>query len=272
MTIQTDIYGFPLDSSKDGGDSSHFAGLFARLNIEGWFILSQYEVKPGILVRYPIKDPWNNPKNFTRDQLIAFIAGCAYAKKYALIRRVFAQHILRLGFCQNSERDYPGSTKYPWPHKFYEDSDATKKIVKKWFDAPDLLSPGNWIFMLKATNYPLFKPIVWLFSWVFSVEMYLFCKFDTNDDETNMILQADLMGFKYLKQYSKWRKNWKDKLYCRWFISRKMYWAFKGLVEIVCLGEKYGRTADLDSESTYSCTKINAKNWQSRAQDKLSFC
>lgn len=267
MVIKTDGRGFPVDNSGDGGDSSHFAGLLARVSSEGWGLLRYYQVVPGILVRYPHKSPWNNPKNFTRDQLVAFIAGCAYAKEYTIIRRVFWKHALRIGFCQNTERDYPGSTKYPWPHKFYEDSDTKKKIVQKWFDAPDILSPGNWIFLLKATNYPLFKPIVWLFSWVFSAEMYLFCRFDSNDDETNMILQADLMGLRYLKQYSCWRKNWNAKLYRKWITSRNMPWAYDALIDIVLLGEKYGRTADLDSKSTHSRPKSNAENWQSRATD-----
>lgn len=64
-------------------------------------------------VRHPHQVPWNNPKNFSRDQAIPLIA----ISSKGLARHFFWKTIRNFGFMPNSERDYPGTTKYPWPHK-----------------------------------------------------------------------------------------------------------------------------------------------------------
>jgi hypothetical protein len=106
-----------LEYAIDFGDSAHKTGILAFCNsIRDQENLPVFEVKPGLMVRHPTQVPWNNPWNCTRDQLLAFSAGCWRAKQYDIVKRLLSQHYERpnpLGIpsCQNRERDCPGTGK-----------------------------------------------------------------------------------------------------------------------------------------------------------------
>ncbi len=105
----------------DGGDS---ASREAILALSGSMIdsltLHRFEIgTSGLLVRHPTQYPWNNPLNFTRDQLIPYTAalhnnGWASASHTYIAERVFNNLVVRglfpiLLFANNVERDAPGS-------------------------------------------------------------------------------------------------------------------------------------------------------------------
>jgi hypothetical protein len=99
----------------DGGDSAHRTGLAAFLNSQKDSDLLPLFESNGVMVRHPTQVPWNNWKNCTRDQLIAYTAGCWRAGRLDINRRLLGAHTARFPpfTCQDTERDYPGTTKNP---------------------------------------------------------------------------------------------------------------------------------------------------------------
>ena len=89
--IDRDAAGFPVDETGDGGDSAMRHGMlcvFERVTQHPYTMLG-YEVnESGWLKRHPTQEPWNNPKNFTRDQLIPAITGAYAMGETKLCRRV----------------------------------------------------------------------------------------------------------------------------------------------------------------------------------------
>lgn len=116
------ISGYPcannLEFTIDFGDSVHKAGILAFCNSAiDQQRLPDYEISPGFLVRHPTQPPWNNPKNCTRDQLLAYSAGCWRMGRYDSVKRLLdeAEKRTYLGFptAQNSEDNCPGTVKPP---------------------------------------------------------------------------------------------------------------------------------------------------------------
>ena len=99
----------------DGGDSAHRTGFAAFLNSKKDADLLPIFESNGVMVRHPTQVPWNNWKNCTRDQLIGYAAGCWRAGRLDINQRLLAAHLARFPpyTCQNTERDYPGTTKNP---------------------------------------------------------------------------------------------------------------------------------------------------------------
>jgi hypothetical protein len=97
----------------DGGDSAHRTGFAAFLNSQVDKDLLPLFESNGIMVRHPSQVPWNNWKNCTRDQLIGYAAGCWRAGGLGLDinKRLLDAHAKRLYTCQDTENDYPGTTK-----------------------------------------------------------------------------------------------------------------------------------------------------------------
>ncbi|MGB3489835.1 MAG: hypothetical protein WBA62_17210 [Xanthobacteraceae bacterium] len=97
----------------DGGDSAARTGVAAFCNSkQDMELLPRFE-KNGFMVRHPKHFPWNNPKNCTRDQLLAFLSGCWRARKLTISQSLLTTHAARGYVCQNIERDKPGTTKSP---------------------------------------------------------------------------------------------------------------------------------------------------------------
>jgi hypothetical protein len=232
----------------DGGDSANRAGLHTLFAPRPMYHgLTRYEVwepgygqktpanmeavrcgKPsGLLTRHPLQTPWNNPKNFTRDQLIPFVAGCHRAREYALVRRVFWRHARRLFFCQNSERDYPGTKKSLFPQYYKAGARFDDKtIIQKdgWVWKPnfaDILAPHDiWHLILCGRIWYLY----WLAPLGFAsllISLWFHCRYNKGNDEGQIISLCEIAGEWFKRKYKQWRTGWQTKLETYWNGWRK---------------------------------------------------
>lgn len=252
--IRVDEGDFIVDTvNGDGMDSANRAGVSGVFNVRRKREpLEAYE-KDGLCVRHPESEVLgaNNPWNFTRDQLSTYVAGLWKQGQYKTVRRIFWAHFKRGFFCQNFERDKPGSKKYLWPHVFFKDSnpDATtvlKKFnIRSWsfswhipipdmpendpliieqrnLDFADPLMPNDiWHLVLCGRMwyfYPL-APLGYLFTYL---AILGHCKNNTGDDEAQIICQAKVAGKFFVKLYTKKRKDWEQKLINYWHTVRQM--------------------------------------------------
>lgn len=157
--IYKDAYGLPVSSSGDGMDSAVRAGLlaiFGELSVDS---LLSYSNDSGECVRHPYQSPANNHKNFTKDQLKCYIAGLYSLGQHDRIEKILQAHERRLYFCDNSERDYVGSKKYPWPHHaqdwYFPDGGTPKPKGSpelRLFDFADPLLPNDILFLELAAK------------------------------------------------------------------------------------------------------------------------
>ncbi|WP_213956926.1 hypothetical protein [Variovorax sp. dw_954] len=99
----------------DGGDSAQKTGIAAFSGGKQDRALLHVFETDGLMVRHPSDFPHNNWKNSSRDQLMAFLAGCWRGRLFEISSRLFTAHATRVPpfTCQNTENDVPGSTKAP---------------------------------------------------------------------------------------------------------------------------------------------------------------
>lgn len=217
--IKRDKYNILVDSTGDGGDSANRSGL-ARLcgSLEE---LHEFEVD-GLCMRHPFQKPWDNFRNFSRDQLLPLIAGFHEDDElegYLASKRIFWSHVRRLLFCQNFQRDIPGSWKYPWPNTFINDKGESEKVL---FDFADPLLPDHiWHLILCARIYWLYGFGIIGIPWLCGA-LYLHCRFDKSNDEGQIISQCIIAGPWFVKKYKQWKPDWKDSLNQYWNIRRQI--------------------------------------------------
>lgn len=140
-----DQYGLIVDQTGDGADACNFNCCAIALGIYdpmkaaqavGWFWNN------GRPVRHPFQIPANNPNSFSRDQAVLLMQ--------VLSPERIEQFLNSCGwFFPNTERDWPGSTKYPRPHVYYEDSHPSRETLVKTFNLWRLrfegtLPPAKW--------------------------------------------------------------------------------------------------------------------------------
>ncbi len=227
----------PCAKGGDQGDSAVRAGLLeiADLLIED---ISQYEAYPGELVRSPYQFPWNNPGNFTKDQMKCLVAGLYKAGRHDIIRRVLYATIKRCFFMQNIDRDKPGSTKLPYPHKNYKDSNplattypfyAKKQpnavlgeIESRTFDYADPMFPNDMWFLIKAAKaYELYWfAIIGIPFFILDMVLH---SLGTHNEENQTICECYVNGRWALNLYKFINRKWQD-------ISYK-YWSERGEIE-----------------------------------------
>jgi hypothetical protein len=167
-----------------------------------------YYEKDGVCVRHPTDAPWNNPKNFSRDQLIPLVAGFYGRDLTEKAKRVFWAHAKRFFFCQNSERDVPGSTKYPWPHSFVNDKgqEETRK-----FDFRDFLMPDGVFHLIKCARiYPLYLFGLIGLPWL-ALSIYGHSK-SSHKEHNQILCQCKVAGKWALRLFVKLVPNWKEDL------------------------------------------------------------
>lgn len=213
-------WGVLLDISGDGGDSAHFTGLYVMST--GNHVGMHKFVKLGFGRRHPEQYPWTNVRNFSRDQLMPLLAGLHTEKKSVIAKQVFKQHAKRLFFAQNFERDEPGTTKYPWPHK----------VKGKWriLDFADPLAPHHIYAMAKAANINL--PWLYPIAVITLILELLTFKYGDNNDQGAIISTAYLMN--RLDLFKKYNPNWKAKLenYCMgWRKQSRLYQSLTEFIE-----------------------------------------
>lgn len=212
----------PVDHTGDGGDSANRLGLmvafgiypFEISKIDPITIFDLFEIsRSGILMRHPFQVPWCNWKNFSRDQLIPFVAGLNKAGKIEAARRIFWSHAKRLFFCQNIERDVAGSTKHPYPHEYVDDKGVR---VKKLFDYRDPLLPHDISHLIRCARIwwlYWFLPVGYLFL---IIAIWFHCKYDTSDDEGQILCEALIAGPWAVKLYLKWKPEFMKSLDKYW--------------------------------------------------------
>jgi len=126
-----DSHGLPKDTgASDYADSSRLAGLMATFGhpVMTAELIAQYVIGDQG-VRYPYQDPTgnlssNNPKNFTRDQLMCLAAGLNKMRRPDLVLKLYKAAQDRWYRGQNTEADVVGST-------------------KKFPDGADILTPAH---------------------------------------------------------------------------------------------------------------------------------
>jgi hypothetical protein len=215
-----DNLGLILDNNGDAGDSCNRTGIYYGFSKDADNKLNYFVNYNGICVRHPIQSPWNNPKNFSRDQLIPLIYGLSKDKsKRKIIKSILWATAKRLFFCQNTERDYPGTIKYPWPHKM---AGGDVKDNGKWrmFDFADPIAPDTILHMIICGR------IYWLYPFYliglpwFILTLVAHCKLYGGDDEGQMISLCAAHGKWALRLYRKWRIDYRDRLWQYWTVRR----------------------------------------------------
>lgn len=209
--IFLDNWGFPVDETGDGGDSARAMGilkLFAGHTPDLGKVLN-YARGAGELVRHPTQVPWNNPKNFTRDQLMCLAPAMSVT---SFAKRILLATLKRGGFAQNFERDWPGTTKYPWPHK----------VDGKWrlFDFADPIMPHHLGHLAACAGYRKLSMLGWPL-------LALSCIFNSTsiDNEQNQLqCMIKIVGPWAIKLYKKYNTNW--------VIQTKYYWDRRNQSEI----------------------------------------
>ena len=216
-----DDYGYPSDQTGDGGDSAVRASLLAMCKspFMGTFMLRKYEIKPGLFVRHPKQVPWNNYKNLTRDQTICLVAGLKATGNWRAVSRMFYSRAKCFFFSQSTERDYPGTKKYPWPHTM-TGGDPVDEGKLRLFDGPDILMPNHVACMILAGKVKLaylFLPIGYLFHFI----LLFLHSMDAGCEQNQMICECYTLGT--LKVFNKLNHGWEE--------DSLKYWSERGEVE-----------------------------------------
>lgn len=189
----------PKDSgATDFMDSARLAGLLAVFGHEKTPDLSLYVIGD-LAVRHPNEGsnpgemPSNNPKNFTRDQLMCLAAGLKAQGREDICYTLYEAARDRNYRAQNTEADVPGST-------------------KKFPNGADFLSPGHMLVLAKCAGlrgnmlgYPwLILDII--FNAIFSPER-----------ESNQLLCIlKVMGPNWVKFYKKVTPKWAKAIQDYW--------------------------------------------------------
>lgn len=215
-----DNLGLILDNTGDAGDSCNRTGLYYGFSKDPYNKLNYFVNYNGICVRHPIQVPWNNPNNFSRDQLIPLIYGLSKdISKIGTIRNIFWASAKRFFFAQNFERDYPGTKKYPWPHKM-QGGDMAENGKWRMFDFADPLFPDTILHMIICGKlYYLYWFYLIGLPW-FIASLYVHCNFYKGDDEGQTISLCAAHGSWALRLYRKWRIDYRDRLWQYWTVRR----------------------------------------------------
>ena len=209
--------------------------------------------KDGLGVRHPNEFPANNPKNFTRDQHTCLVAGLYAQQDTKELKELFFATLKRGFTTQSTERDVPGSTKLPFPHWNYRDSNPEptsfpfykgkpkahnySNLEFKYFDGPDLLLPNHIWMMIKASKlYSLY--FMALIGIPFFIISLIFHRLSNKQEQNQIYCEAYVNGTWAMKLF--------DKLCPKWKTYNYEYWTSRNEVEyhdlmVVALGERIGK-------------------------------
>ncbi len=200
-------------------------------------IFDYVDPKTGICVRCPIsiylKDPSNNPKNFTRDQMMCLVAGLASTNNLGiwLNRKVLKATAKRFFFAQNKERDLPGSKKYPWKHTFHEDSDRNKPLVTKNFDWADPLLPSHISHLISCSKLYWAYPFH-IVGWSMLVLQIIFNSRKIYAEQNQLQCMVKIAGPPFVWLYKLCSPKWKEQTTLYWNVRCESEYAaliIKGL-------------------------------------------
>lgn len=213
-----DRLGIILDNTGDGGDSCNRTSIYCAFKEDEENILHYFVNSRGICVRYPFQRPWNNPRNFSRDQLIPLIYGLSKSEEgITIVRKILWATVKRGFFAQNFERDNNGTKKYPWPHSFLNDKGEEET---RNFDFADPILPDVILQMIICGKmYPFYLFYLIGLPW-FLISLFVHCKAYRGDDEGQSISLCASYGSWALVLYRKWRSDYKDRLWQYWKVRR----------------------------------------------------
>lgn len=218
MAIFKDGVGFPVDQTGDGGDSAMRAGMLEQFHPSRQLYVG-YEVASGTLTRHPFQKPWNNPKNMTRDQLIPRLAGLWAMGQNDVCRRVFWFYFKRGFVGQNTQRDWPGSTKFPWPQVVTENG---RDYEFRYFDGPDLFTPDHILHLILCAR-------LWFFYWFYPIGTawfilsLLFNSKSSHREHNQIISMCNVHGAWAMDLFKKLIPTYKEDLL--------EYWGCRGEIE-----------------------------------------
>ena len=211
------VNGVPVDNAADDqGDSARAWGILQIVQFTGEPLCpaDKFMAGWGVACRSPSQVPWNNPWNFTRDQLMCLVAGFEAVGRHDLVRQLFWRHASRLFFCQNIERDYEGTTKYPWPHRFTNDK-GEKEF--RAFDFADILFPDHIWHLILAGRMWYFYPFAFIgIPWL-AIGILVRIYSDNRDFELNQLFCQCYVAGKWAMRMFKRIPDWE--------ISFRKYWA-----------------------------------------------
>lgn len=214
-----DSAGFPVDKGGDGGDSINRAGQIACLTGNWPVNPARFCLKDGF-VRHPAQTPWNNPKNLTRDQIAPFVAGVYSTGVNAsdvITRLLIKAHLGRRFFAPNVERDFPGTTKYPFPHTFINDHGI---FEFRWFDFADILSPDVYGMIKMCSTKSITRSLIGSDWNELSIEALCKRVVDDDDDWNTLCLGIAYGNSKALSFYKK-NRDWEKVIHNYWIDTRE---------------------------------------------------
>ena len=187
----------PNDPSYlDFGDAASRTGLLAMCGSEqDMDLLPLFEDGNGFMRRDYVQMPWAWPMNSTRDQLIPYVSGCAFAGKGSIVRRLLDAHKARGWRCQNVDADAPGTT-------------------KKFPDGPDWLAPDHRMH-LKLCADGTYKPSIAEILWLRASILWS-CKVKPLHELNQIICQCIIAGPVYLRMLCKLHPDWKKNIREYW--------------------------------------------------------
>ena len=230
--IMFNRYGFPV--SKDDGMDSCVRNSILTIGGKNKVAMKEYVVKidskTTVGLRSPDGYPEANYKNFTRDQHTCLIAGLYAEGRHDLIKNIFTTRARNLFLCQSVERDKRGSTKLPYPHYFYKDSEPVSDTYPFWnkpngskystlqfkaFDGPDILLPNHIWMMIKGAK------LYWLYWFAligipFFLLDLLFHSYSNKTEENQMFCQAYVNG--------SWALSLYKLINTKWELRNMIYW------------------------------------------------
>lgn len=203
-----------MSESGDGGDSARAHGIvdcFDHYLLQwknhgaGKFVLDS-----GLAVRHPTQAPWNNPLNFSRDQLMCLVAGLSVNAALMLLNT----HKKRFWFCQNIERDWPGTRKRPYPHKM-TGGDPVDEGKWRMFDYADPLLPHHVLHLYRCAKIkpPLFIKVFGTILFWLSIR-FVSKKIDSEQNQLQCMVKT--AGQYWIDLYKKCNPMWK--------LQTKYYW------------------------------------------------
>lgn len=220
--IYTDVHGYPVTKEMDGGDSAVRMGLLGVFNDPISGKIEDY-VKDGIVVRHKYQNPWNNPRNTTKDQIKCLVAGLYAQGKTEICKKILEAHQKRLYFCQNFERDFPGTVKYPWPHyvrdfhKLDENGSSIEflKSELRCFDFADPFLPNDILFLqiaagMKKEDIPYYD-----FKMFWHRQALKSHANSSHNEENQMFCECYVLGT--LEEYKKINTQLESRSFAYWF-------------------------------------------------------
>jgi hypothetical protein len=185
----------------DGGDSAARSGIMAMAGSQvDRLVLGLFEQESGVLVRHPKQTPYNDPRSFTRDQLLQYIAG--FTQPYlrgvmstTIPRRVFWSR-LKAGFlCQNTNDLFLNPQ--PWYKR-------------------DILTPSHIGHLIQAAKlYYLYPFLIISYTWLL-LDILWSTMVKPYDESNQIVAMCSVAGTWALKLYCGLHPDWKRPLIGYW--------------------------------------------------------